>query len=92
MKKGKRKKAVALGYNPAKEHAPRIVSSGKGILAEKIIAIAREHGIPIHEDSDLVEILAVLDIEQEIPRELYMAVAEILAFLYGINKESRIVP
>ena len=80
-------KAAALKYKHGDDAAPRVVAKGKGRLADKIIALAREHGIPIHEDRDLVEILSTLDMYEEIPEELYRAVAEILTFIYRISGE-----
>ena len=84
-----RKKAVALRYNPETEPAPRVVAKGQGVIAEKVLEIAKEHGIPVHEDADLVEILAALDVGKLIPEEMYTAVAEILAFLYRVNGNAK---
>lgn len=81
-----RKKAVALRYDQAKEGVPVVVGKGIGVLAERILAIAREHNIHIEENSDLVEILSKLDLHQEIPPSTYVFVAEILAFIYRTNK------
>jgi flagellar biosynthesis protein len=81
----KRKKAIALRYDQKKDAAPVILAKGVGILAEKILALAREHKIPIHQDEDLVEILSGLKLHQEIPPEAYLLVAEILAFVYRSN-------
>jgi len=83
--KPKRKKAAALAYDQARDEAPRVVAKGAGSLAEKIIEVARQHNIPIREDPDLIEVLMRVDIQQEIPPELYRVVAEILAFLYRLN-------
>lgn len=80
-----RKKAVALRYDQEKDASPTVVGKGLGLLAEKLIEIAREHDIPIHEDADLVEILAKLELKEEIPSSTYVAVAEILAFIYRTN-------
>ncbi|MBU0680925.1 MAG: EscU/YscU/HrcU family type III secretion system export apparatus switch protein [Proteobacteria bacterium] len=80
------KKAVALRYNPEKETAPRVIGKGLGLVAEQILELAREHNIPIHEDRDLVEVLAKLDPGQEIPSETYLIVAEILSFIYKTNE------
>ena len=85
MSGGERRKAVALKYDQSRDRTPLVAAKGKGELAERIIAIAKEHGIPIREDADLVEVLSRLDIENEIPPELYKAVAEILAFIYRVN-------
>lgn len=85
-KKTSRKKAVALRYDAEKETSPKIVGKGAGHLAEKMLELAREHNIPIHEDSDLVNILSKLELNDEIPASTYIAVAEILAFIYRTNK------
>ncbi|KAF0591227.1 FlhB C-terminus-related protein [Candidatus Campylobacter infans] len=81
------KKAVALGYNKERDNAPKILASGKGELANNIIQAAKEHNIPIKEDKDLVEILSKIDINQEIPPNLYKAVAEVFSFLYRTTKD-----
>jgi flagellar biosynthesis protein len=80
------KNAVALKYNPLKSNAPRVTAKGRGRVAERIIEIAREQGIPVSEDPDLVRALIELDFYEEIPPELYKAVAEILAFTYRLNR------
>lgn len=82
----KRKKATALKYNKGKSKAPKLVAKGSGFVADKIIEKAKEHGVYIKEDKDLVEVLATLDLYQEIPESLYKAVATILAELYKINE------
>jgi flagellar biosynthesis protein len=79
-------KAVAILYNEHDSTAPKVVASGKGLVAEKIIATAREAGIHIQEDANLVELLARVPIGAEIPTELYQTVAEVLAFVYRINE------
>ena len=84
MKK-KKSKAVALKYDKEKDGAPRITAKGRGSVAEKIIEIARAHDIPLHADKNLVQVLEALDLETEIPPELYRAVAEVLAFIYRLN-------
>ena len=80
------KKAVALGYNKQRDNAPRILASGKVEIAKSIIEAAKEHNIPTKEDKDLVEILSKVDINQEIPPNLYKAVAEVFSFLYRATK------
>jgi flagellar biosynthesis protein len=80
-----RKKAAALKYTSGVDRAPRMVACGRGWLAEKIIETARAHNIPLKEDPSLVEILSTLDLYQEIPQDLYKAVAEILVFIYKMN-------
>jgi flagellar biosynthesis protein len=77
-----RLRAAALRYERPTDRAPRVVARGEGYVAERIIAAAREHGIPIHEDRELVQVLSKLEIDAEIPLEVFQAVAEILAFLY----------
>ena len=81
----KRRIAAALGYDAEKDEAPKLLAKGTGELAERIIALAKEHGIPIKEDPDLVAVLAKLDLGKEIPPELYRVVAELLAFVYRVN-------
>jgi flagellar biosynthesis protein len=81
----KYRKAVALAYQPGRDRAPRVTAKGRGKVAEKIIETARQHGIYVHDDPDLVEALSSLDIRDEIPEELYIAVAELLAFLYSLG-------
>jgi len=83
----KHSKAVALTYDTRKDKAPRVVAKGKGYLADKIIEIARQHNVPLYEDHNLVQVLEALDIETEIPSELYQAVAEVLAFIYRLNNK-----
>lgn len=80
-------KAVAIVYDEKESSAPKVVASGKGVVAEKIIATAREAGIHIQEDANLVEILAKIPIGQEIPVEIYQTVAEVLAFVYQVNNK-----
>ncbi len=77
--------AVALEYNSYKDLAPRITASGKGGMAEKIIQLAYEYNIPIYEDSELVEILSILEINSFIPIEVYGVVAEILSYIHNKN-------
>lgn len=79
------KKAVALKYERSKDRAPRVTAKGARKIAERIIELAKEKGIPITEDPDLVGALMKLDLEEQIPEELYRVVAEILAFAYRLN-------
>ena len=78
-------KAVALKYDEKKDRAPRVIAKGKGNTAEKIIDIAKDNNVPLYENKNLVQILETLDLETEIPPELYHAVAEVLAFIYRLN-------
>ena len=73
--------AVALQYDAATENAHKVIAKGRGLMAEKIIALAREQGIPMREDPDLVQMLTQIDLDQEIPPSLYRVVAELLAFV-----------
>jgi flagellar biosynthesis protein len=82
-----RKGAVALRYDAKKRAAPYVTAHGRGLLAERLIAEAQRHGIPIRENPDLVQILLQLDLGQEIPPAVYQAVAEILIFVYRMNEE-----
>lgn len=87
-KKKKRQRAAALRYNEGEDKSPKMVAKGKGLVAERIIELAKECGVPIHEDSELVEVLSALELNEEIPPDLYKAVAEVLAFIYRIQKKS----
>lgn len=86
-KKNIREKAVALRYDKELEDAPRVIAKGAGDVADKIIALAKESDIPITEDRDLVELLSLVEIDNEIPSELYGAVAEILSWIYKANDQ-----
>jgi len=88
MTTDKQHKAVALKYQPESDRAPRVIAKGQGKVAEKIIEIARQHNIHIHNDPDLIEVLSRLDLNAEIPPELYVVVAELLAFIYSLNSNS----
>ena len=79
------KKAAALSYKKS-DNAPKLVAKGAGEIAERIIQIAKEEGIEIVEDRALVEVLSKLELESEIPPELYEAVAKILAYIYRKKK------
>ncbi|MBA2874008.1 EscU/YscU/HrcU family type III secretion system export apparatus switch protein [Thermaerobacillus caldiproteolyticus] len=85
MKK-EEKKAVALTYHPSEHTAPVVVAKGQGYVAENLIAIAKENGIPIQEDPSLVQLLSELEINEAIPEELYQIVAELFAFVYRIER------
>jgi flagellar biosynthesis protein len=81
-KKNPRKSAVALRYDRANMAAPKIIAKGRGAIAERLIALARENNIPIVEDRLLVEMMDKFNVNQDIPGELYQAVAEILVAIY----------
>ncbi len=82
-------KAVALLYDRKRGAAPQVAASGRGSVAEKIVETARKAGVEVVEDRDLLELLARVPVGQEIPLELYQAVAEILAFVYRVNNRYR---
>lgn len=84
-KKNKLKTAVAIQYEPG-EVAPKVVASGKGAVAERIIEAAKESDVPVHEDSKLAKTLSNLEIGEMIPPELYEVVAEILVFVDRMEK------
>ena len=78
--------AIALGYDPDKDNAPRVLASGKGTVAERIIERAKEEAVPIHEDNKLADTLLRLEIGDAIPPELYEVVAEILVFVDAMDR------
>ena len=78
------KSAVALAYGQT-DAAPRIVAKGRGMIAEKIISRAREHGVYVHESPELVSLLMQVDLDQRIPAQLYVVVAELLAWIYRLE-------
>jgi flagellar biosynthesis protein len=79
------KKAVAMAYR-AEDGAPRVVARGSGVTAEAMISLARESGVYVHQSAELVNLLMQVDLDSEIPQELYQAVAEILAWLYATDQ------
>ncbi len=83
--KQKPKQAIALEYNPDEE-APKVIATGKGQLAERIIERAKEADVPIHRDDKLADTLSRLEIGDAIPPELYEVVAEILVFVDAMDK------
>lgn len=78
--------AVALRYDAELEGAPRLLAKGRGEVAERILALAAAHGIPLHEDGDLLRLLMVLDLDVEVPPHMYRALAEVLAHIYRVNR------
>jgi len=82
-----KKEAIALRYNRNKDNAPKVVAKGKGVVAKNILELAKENNIPIKEDPELLQILSNLEINEEIPQDLYKAVAKILAHIYS-SKEN----
>lgn len=78
-------KAVALGYEKGVDDAPRVLATGKGAIAEQILALAFAHGVRVRKDADLIEVLAQLEVDSVIPVEAFAAVAEILSYVYRYN-------
>jgi len=87
--KPKRKAAAAIQYDDKKDQAPRVTAKGLGLVAEKIIEKALAANVPLREDPDLAQALAKLPLGEEIPPNLYRAVAEVLAFIYKLNSRVR---
>lgn len=85
----KTKLAAAIRYNGSTDVAPKVTAKGRGVVAEKIIALAKKNDIPIKNDPALVQILCKLEIDEQIPENLYKAVAEILAYVYSVNSKLR---
>jgi flagellar biosynthesis protein len=85
----KRQMAVALAYQNG-ESAPKVVARGRGLIAQAIIERAKEHGIFVHESQELVGLLMQVELDEHIPPQLYLAVAELLAWIYRL--ENREIP
>jgi flagellar biosynthesis protein len=84
MSKDSRQLAVALAYQ-AGQAAPKVVAKGRGLLAQAIIERAKDAGVYVHESPELVSMLMQIDLDQHIPPELYLAVAELLAWIYRLE-------
>lgn len=82
-----KQKAVALKYDASSSSAPKVTAKGEGFTAENIIKIAKLHDVPIKKDEDLVELLSKLDVDKEVPAEMYKAIAELFSFLYKMTKK-----
>ncbi len=83
----KQKKAVALKYDKQKQNAPKVTAKGEGETANNIIKLAKENDIPIQEDKELVEMLSKIELDKEIPPNLYKAVAEVFSFIYKYSSK-----
>lgn len=83
-----RRRAAAIAYDPS-ESAPRVTAQGEGLIADEIIRRAREAGVPVHESRELVALLMHLDLDQHIPPALYVAVAEVLAWVWRIEQRAQ---
>ena len=81
--------AVAITYERGKDPAPRVIAKGTGHIAETILAIAREHGIAVRHDAALAEVLAQIELDRQIPVEAYVAVAEVLSYIFRARAQAR---
>lgn len=81
------KKAVALKYDMQQDTAPKVIAKGRGHVAEHILATAQQNSIPVYQNKTLVNMLMALEIDREIPPELYKAIAEVMAYVYKMDKE-----
>lgn len=79
------RQAIVLRYQAKDDHAPKLVAKGRGYLAEKILELAQRYAIPVRHDKNLLQVLSRLDLNEEIPPEVYKAVAEVLAFIYRLS-------
>jgi len=85
----RRRRATALRYDKEVGGAPRVVATGAGEIAKRILEIAQAEGVPVREEPALVEALSRLELDQEIPPELFAAVAEVLVWAYGLERRTR---
>ncbi len=81
-------KAVALRYDMDRDQAPRVIAKGRGHVAENILAVAQKSTIPVYQNKTLVNMLMALEIDREIPPELYRTIAEVMAYVYRIDKKA----
>ncbi|MEN6565228.1 MAG: EscU/YscU/HrcU family type III secretion system export apparatus switch protein [Veillonellales bacterium] len=82
----KTKRAIALRYKQAQDMAPKVVAKGSGFIAEQILNTAKKNGVPVYQNKTLTTLLMAVDLDREIPPELYQAVAEVLAYIYRIDQ------
>ena len=80
------RKAVALKYEAERDLAPKVIAKGRGHVAEHILETAQKNSVPVYQDKTLVNMLMALEIDREIPPELYKAIAEVMAYVYKIDK------
>jgi flagellar biosynthesis protein len=81
------KKAVAIRYEKDNDNAPKVIAKGRGIIAENILSKAKQHSVPVYQNKTLTAMLMAVELDKEIPPELYQAVAEILAYVYRVDKK-----
>ena len=87
QRKKPKQQVVALHYDSSREAAPKVTAKGKGAIAEAIIKKAKEAGVPLMEDPDLVALLSHVELGETVPPELYRAVAEVLSYVYKLNNK-----
>ena len=80
------KKAAALKYDADRDRAPRLIAKGRGHVAEHILDVAQKSAIPVYKNKSLINMLMALEIDREIPPELYKAIAEVMAYVYRMDK------
>ena len=80
------RKAVALKYEAERDLAPKVIAKGRGHVAEHILETAQKNSVPVYQDKTLVNMLMALEIDREIPPELYKAIAEVMAYVYKMDK------
>ncbi len=83
----KLKQAVAIQYTEEEDAAPRVIAKGRGSVADQILQIAKDNDVPDYADGELVQLLEAIDLDEEIPSELFYAIAEVLVFIYQLEKK-----
>ncbi|HNY12259.1 MAG TPA: EscU/YscU/HrcU family type III secretion system export apparatus switch protein [Candidatus Wallbacteria bacterium] len=91
MDKKEKNRAVALTYDHGVDGAPKIAARGEGFIAEQIIKIAKQYDVPFYRDADLCEVLVQMDVNTQIPEELYEVLAKVLAFVYKANRSRNLL-
>jgi flagellar biosynthesis protein len=84
-KKESAPEAVALRYNKDREDAPRVVAKGRGFVAQQLLSIARRSAVPVYQNQTVTQLLMAVELDREIPPELYQAVANVLAYVYRLD-------
>ncbi|EAX48691.1 flagellar biosynthetic protein (FlhB)-like protein [Thermosinus carboxydivorans Nor1] len=82
----RQKQAIALRYDQQTQQAPKVVAKGSGYVAEQILATAAQHAVPVYKDTALASLLMAVELDKEIPPELYQVVAEVLAYIYRVDR------
>lgn len=86
------KKAVALHYDAENDQAPTVIAKGSGVIAENIVQTATQNLVPVYQSQILTSILMAVELDREIPPELYKVVAEVLAFVYRMDQKNKPIP